>query len=228
MAVMQTPASLSPEARESFTNAVATIEAMGDDPTHYRDAIERYSLANATAELVRAEWEREGRPMVRSGSGPSRPHALFVALRDSRDTCGGARRLVALVACGSVAGAARRLAQGRGSVAGPAGAQAAPGRGRAVVTEPGTIDDLIREHHRAGSGRDAEGDRLRPLRERIAAEEGIPNWADEIRGGSEAQMRESALTIRARLGLPNVSSSMESAISAQRRAQAERNSRMDH
>ena len=99
------------------------------------------------------------------------------------------------------------------------------------MTEPPqaqTIGDLVREH-RAGRDRDSgDEDRLRPLRERVAVEEGIPEWWDELRGGSEAQIRESALAIRARLGLPNTSSSMESAIAAQRRAQAERNSRMNH
>jgi hypothetical protein len=96
------------------------------------------------------------------------------------------------------------------------------------VTEAGSIGDLIREQHRAERDRDSESDRLRPLRERIAAEEGVPDWADEIHGGNEAQMRESALTIRARLGLPHNSPSFESAVAAQRRAQSERNNRMNH
>jgi hypothetical protein len=71
-------------------------------------------------------------------------------------------------------------------------------------------------------------DALDDLKARVAAEEGVPTWADELRGGSEAQLRDSALAIRARLGLPNVSPSFESAIAAQRRAQAERNARMSH
>jgi hypothetical protein len=77
-----------PEARESFTNAVATIEAMGDDASHYRDAIERYALADATAAIVRSAWEDEGRPMLRSGSGPARAHPLLKALQDAEVQAG--------------------------------------------------------------------------------------------------------------------------------------------
>jgi hypothetical protein len=92
------------------------------------------------------------------------------------------------------------------------------------VTEPRSIDDLIRDRGRP----DPEVDRLAELRQRIASEEGIPDWAEECRGGNEAQIRDSALTIRARLGLPNVSPTFESAIAAQRRAQAARNARANH
>ena len=94
------------------------------------------------------------------------------------------------------------------------------------MTEPQaqTIDEMIR----ARRDRDAEDDPLRAIRERVAAEEGIPNWAEECRGGNERQIRDSALDIRARLGLPNSSPTFESALAAQRRAQAERNARLNH
>jgi len=47
--------------------------------------MERYSLANTTAERVRRAWQDEGRPAVRAatGSNPARPHPLLVALRES-------------------------------------------------------------------------------------------------------------------------------------------------
>jgi phage terminase small subunit len=80
---MQAPGSLSPQARESFDHAVAALTALGDDASHYADAIERYALANATAELVRAAWEDAGRPMLRSGAGPARSHPLVKAMQDA-------------------------------------------------------------------------------------------------------------------------------------------------
>jgi hypothetical protein len=88
-----------------------------------------------------------------------------------------------------------------------------------------SIDDLIRDGDRRP---DPEIDRLSELRQRIAAEEGVPQWWEECRGGNESQIRASALTIRSRLGLPNASPSLQSAIAAQRRAQAQRNMRMNH
>jgi hypothetical protein len=95
------------------------------------------------------------------------------------------------------------------------------------VTEPEarSISDLIRD---GGRVPDPEDDPLRPLRERVAAEEGIADWAEELHGGNETQIRQSALTLRSRLGLPHFSPTMEAAIAAQRRAQAERNARMNH
>jgi hypothetical protein len=96
------------------------------------------------------------------------------------------------------------------------------------VTEAGSIDDLIRARGNAGSERDPEDDRLHEMRQRVSSEEGIADWWEECRGGNERQIRESALTIRARLGLPDMSPSFESAMAAQRRAQAERNARMNH
>ena len=92
------------------------------------------------------------------------------------------------------------------------------------MTEARSIDDLIRDRGR----RDPEDDPLRPLRERVAAEEGIAQWWEECRGGNETQIRDAALTIRARLGLPDSSPTFESAIARQRRDQARRNARMDH
>ena len=71
-------------------------------------------------------------------------------------------------------------------------------------------------------------DALDDLKARVAAEEGVAEWAGELLGGNERQIRAAALTIRSRLGLPDMSPTMESAIQAQIRAQAERNERMNH
>jgi hypothetical protein len=66
------------------------------------------------------------------------------------------------------------------------------------------------------------------LRERVAAEEGVPaDLVELVRGGNESQMRDSAIGIHRKLGRYG-SPSLASAIAAQRRAQAERNSRMNH
>ena len=92
------------------------------------------------------------------------------------------------------------------------------------MTEPGSLDALIR-----GAGRrdDAEDDRLAGLRARIANEEGIAEFASMLTGGNASQLRDSAVAIRIKLGSPG-SPSLESAIPAQRRAQADRNARMNH
>lgn len=66
------------------------------------------------------------------------------------------------------------------------------------------------------------------LKAQIAAEEGIPDWVEELHGGNEPQIRESAIRIRDRLGLPPGSPTLESAIAGQQRAQAQRNARMNH
>jgi hypothetical protein len=96
------------------------------------------------------------------------------------------------------------------------------------VTEASSIDDLIRAHRDAGRNRDAEGDdHLRDLRERIATEEGVGDMSSMLAGGNATQLRDSAVAIRHKLGSYR-SPSLESAIAAQRRAQAERNARMNH
>jgi phage terminase small subunit len=80
---MQAPASLSPQARESFDHAVAALTALGDDASHYADAIETFAHASERAALIRAAWEDAGRPMLRSGSGPARAHPLVKAMQDA-------------------------------------------------------------------------------------------------------------------------------------------------
>src|SRR2546426_753191 len=73
---MQAPASLMPEARKSFTHAVATIEAMGDDASLYRDAIER--LASVIREPATA-----GQPAIQRlpCKGAGLPVRSFAAKR---------------------------------------------------------------------------------------------------------------------------------------------------
>jgi hypothetical protein len=64
------------------------------------------------------------------------------------------------------------------------------------------------------------------LRDRIAAEEGVPGHGHRLRGGNVAQLRADAVELRAELGRPDTSPSMASAVAAQQRRQAERNARM--
>jgi P27 family predicted phage terminase small subunit len=80
---MQAPASLSPQARESFDRAVTALEAIAETPEHFADAIETFALASERAAAIRQAWQDSGRPMLRSGSGPARAHPLVKAMQDA-------------------------------------------------------------------------------------------------------------------------------------------------
>jgi len=67
-------------------DATRTLEANGQDPTEYVDAIDRYARACADAALLRYRWDRKGRPMIGTGSTGQRvEHAMFRALRDAEE-----------------------------------------------------------------------------------------------------------------------------------------------
>ena len=87
MTVMQAPRSLSDEGRAAFDGAVSTLSELGDMPSDYLPAIERFAYASERAALVRQAWQDAGRPMLRSGSGRG------VLIRDSRHPPAAARVL---------------------------------------------------------------------------------------------------------------------------------------
>jgi hypothetical protein len=57
------------------------MEARGLEPAHFAGALERYARAVDRTELIRAEWEREGRPLIAlANTGAPFPHPLVTML----------------------------------------------------------------------------------------------------------------------------------------------------
>ena len=65
---MEPPRGLEAAGRRAFDHAVATLEATGDDPSLYGDAIARYARASDMAATLRRTWVARGSPTIATGS----------------------------------------------------------------------------------------------------------------------------------------------------------------
>jgi phage terminase small subunit len=65
---MEPPRGLNSAGRQAFAHAVATLEASGDDPALYREAIAMYARASDMAAMLRRAWVARGSPTVATGS----------------------------------------------------------------------------------------------------------------------------------------------------------------
>jgi P27 family predicted phage terminase small subunit len=122
---LKPPARSTRAARAAFREAVATLEAIGEDATLSRGAIERYALAvGAWRELERA-WLDAGRPSTTLGGSTGSvevPHPLVAQLAQAR-----AHAAELGDRLGLDPQARRRLARRTGAGR-PAGAASAPDR----------------------------------------------------------------------------------------------------
>jgi phage terminase small subunit len=68
----------------AWRNAVKTLEAIGEDPEHYRVPLRLYAESIDRAQRIRREWERDGRPVLCVGSrGQVAPHPFLKAMREA-------------------------------------------------------------------------------------------------------------------------------------------------
>jgi hypothetical protein len=109
----------------ALSEATATLERLGEDPTLSTAALERYARAEADAALVRARWEARQRPVSGTGSmGQAVPsHFLEIIRRTEREAADYGDRL------GLTPAARKAIAR---KVGRPLGSTTAPDRGQQI------------------------------------------------------------------------------------------------
>lgn len=81
---MTIPADLDDAGRTAFAEAVATLEANGEDPTLYASLVVAYARLRDDVATLRAAWDMDGRPTYSVGStGQLAVHPMVKGIHDA-------------------------------------------------------------------------------------------------------------------------------------------------